>query len=109
MIRIFATAVIALGFAAAPAAAQTIIPLETLTLGSGATRINGVINFTEFGGTATTTTLSSFLTIGQNYTIDITGSDGTGNRKFLATYPGQGSQTLNFGDDGLTLSFLVMT
>ena len=61
IIRIFAVAVIALGFAAAPAAAQTIIPLGSLDL-AGATRDNnGVINFDNYGGTATTTTLPSFL------------------------------------------------
>ena len=108
MIRIFAAAVIALGFAAAPAAANTLIPLGTLDLSEDAMFTDGVINFTAYGATATTTNLQDLLTLGQNYTIEITGSDGPGdNRVFSATYSAQGAEILNFGD-GETLSFLVM-
>ncbi len=99
-------ALLALAFFAAPAAAQTIIPLNTLTLNSGANFSGGVINFTAFGGTATTTTLASLLTVGTNYTIEVTGTDGTGNRHFDVTYPAQGVVALDFGG-GATLQFLI--
>src|SRR4051794_14758857 len=109
MFRIFAVAVIALGFAAAPAVAQTIIPLDADTLAlSHATLENGVINFNDYGGTATIKTLPLFLTQGQNYILEITGSDGPGaSRAFSATYAAQRAEILNF-DSSQTLSFLVM-